>query len=1334
MVKKSLLMLLIFVYILHDTTISFATEIDNTLDESVENTTVVEQIQEEDATTVFSDVNDENIDLNYSEDENYFFQSNESEIIDTNNDSSSVLFTIQKQPMSASGYIGDEIYFTTDVEGEDLKFQWYFTADSLDKWYQCKYYYEKDTEGNLYKSDYVGIDSNTLKMRISKNNLAYKYKCVITNGNEEKLETDLVDISIKEPVISSQSEDVINFIDNDNLDLFVDVMGSNLYYRWFESSDGGSTWRKTYITGYTSNHLFINDVRPDYDGYKYYCQIKDAYGHLVNSKIITIKSNIDNEETQDFSIISQPQNVSGYIGDEISFSAEATGSNLKYQWFFTAENLNKWYSCKYYYEKDANGKLFASDYYGTNSNTLQMRIAKNILPYKYKCIISNDKGEVLETNVVNISIKKPEILSQSDGIIEYLDNSNVNLFVEVLGSDLYYRWYESSDKGQTWKKTFIDGYASDKLLLANLNIECDGKQYYCQIKDAYGNTVNSDVMMLNRSADSNLFSFYSDEEITTFERNVILSYDRLLESMTIDDANGKICFDISNMSVNEEDVYIFSFSAQCLSKCTNIGFRVNGDDNQFYEIYPIQVYEQNYVLPLIGLTNIDSISLELNENNSIRIGNFELSTLGKANISDYQVGIFARNNAETLIDYESGIGYMATDSLVDGEYMYTIYQGTLLVYSLQQPDYPQIISSLSGLGDTRELAITNDGKTLFVSSRVDGVFLVDVSNPYNVVLTSNIDTLGLATGIAITGDYCFICSRRHGVEIYNISNTIAPKFCSQIYSENKEMYDCSISNGFLYVSLWAEKKINIYDLSNIYNPVFIADIQLDGNAAGSMVVNGKLYVATGYNSNGYAKSPNNLNFGMGNGMEIYDVENPHNPKWLSTTKLDSRYYISGFDHWRVIVSENIAYVINAYNGVYVYDVSDCQAPKRLEKITIRIPSGHYKYKVLQGNNFLLPYNQNEYTQSLVTSVTPVDGKLYITTHTGDKYKSLEADVLRNSRTGLYVLNRDYAYRVSKNDFKLDGESILIEQHYRQFDEDYTYNIVSTSSNVRGIAEVENNLLIAAGSKGIQVYNIHTGELKELTGFKTVNSIIAIDNYVYVAENGVGVRGYLWNGDNLELIDKCIVSMTDVVNNMHLSKNNNYIIAQNGLYNYIIMDISTRNEIKIIENTYAGGMYYKNISNDLTNSGIVGISARNSLIFYNENENKELEKINEINNKYYLEDAGITGYGDYVIQIYTNGYVYYNPEELTDDNISNVATRVRIEGLDIKGCPKVVGNKLYICDYLGRKITILDITDINKPVLLNQVSFEFSLDNIYSIDDKIIIPLAHQGFLVLKEKE
>ena len=97
----------------------------------------------------------------------------------------------------------------------------------------------------------------------------------------------------------------------------------------------------------------------------------------------------------------------------------------------------------------------------------------------------------------------------------------------------------------------------------------------------------------------------------------------------------------------------------------------------------------------------------------------------------------------------TGLGKNSMDSIKNGDYLYSISQSdkTLYVYSIaDDKSNPILVNSLTNIGDLRQMALSEDGKTLAITARGDSSFVYDVTNPAEPKLASRIDSLEFASG------------------------------------------------------------------------------------------------------------------------------------------------------------------------------------------------------------------------------------------------------------------------------------------------------------------------------------------------------------------------------------------------------------------------------------------------------------------------------------------------------------------------------------------------------------------------------------------------------------
>lgn len=533
----------------------------------------------------------------------------------------------------------------------------------------------------------------------------------------------------------------------------------------------------------------------------------------------------------------------------------------------------------------------------------------------------------------------------------------------------------------------------------------------------------------------------------------------------------------------------------------------------------------------------------------------------------------------------------------------------------------------------------------------------------------------------------------------------------------------------MYASSWAQKKIYVYSLKDIYSPQKVSTISVNGNAAGCYARAGVLYVATGYHSNDDKSTITSAGYGMGNGMDIYDVSNPSNPKWLSTASIDGRYFYSGFDHWRVNISGNYAYLTSANNGMYVWDISEPTAPKRVDKVTISIPNSSASYKKIDLNQkYLFSFNQEEASQSFVTACAVVDGYVYICTNSGDIFSNKSNQTLSGKHKGMYAISLEEAVYEENEKGILTGKKVAAENKNLQIAD---YNAVQyiTGDTIYAITESDLYYYFAAGSNGIKVY---TKNMELVGNYQTkgfAKDLKITDNIMYVAESDCGLGVYELDGKQIREIGRCNYdSYNTAFSYLSVFPNQKYLLAQIGWSRYAIIDVTNPRSPKIEKETTTGTMYYHNLCNGLVSEKYTCVYDRSYITWFSLNNDNQVTQVCKLNNTVYEETSGVAAAGDYALTVYNNGYIYYKPDTVSQESLKS-AKYVKIPNVKkLKGEPTVYGDILIVSYGVNRQITMIDISDIDNPKLIAQVSVDGNPGIVYVNEKNIFVPLGHGGIL------
>jgi hypothetical protein len=159
----------------------------------------------------------------------------------------------------------------------------------------------------------------------------------------------------------------------------------------------------------------------------------------AESHCIIVKDEKVNDQIPDVngpSIISNPENGEAIYGDSISFTVEAEGTDLTYQWQYSKDGEN-------WVDSTVSG-------YATNSISVVAKPANNEL--KYRCKVKSGEDEVYSDSAVISSIP---IISEQPESTSAKSRDMFQFTVGTRGSDVTYQWQYSKD-GICWYNSTAD--------------------------------------------------------------------------------------------------------------------------------------------------------------------------------------------------------------------------------------------------------------------------------------------------------------------------------------------------------------------------------------------------------------------------------------------------------------------------------------------------------------------------------------------------------------------------------------------------------------------------------------------------------------------------------------------------------------------------------------------------------------------------------------------------------------------------------------------------------------------------------------------------------------
>ena len=224
----------------------------------------------------------------------------------------------------------------------------------------------------------------------------------------------------------------------------------------------------------------------------YSTKLLDAYRYGTNSeyKRHTIRSLARNGEIYEIGVDShvllqdgsvaaplitaQPKDASAVEGKKVTFTMNAVGEGLYFQWFYRQPGSEEWYPLN-----------------GETGRKLTVTADKNNNKYRYLCEVIN-RGGLEQTERVTLSvIYKPEITRQpvsQSGV----DGEKVSFMVVANGEKLTYQWYRLTPNSSSWDT--INSGTSAKLTLT-ANEAHDGTKYRCVVSNEAGKVTSSEAKL-----------------------------------------------------------------------------------------------------------------------------------------------------------------------------------------------------------------------------------------------------------------------------------------------------------------------------------------------------------------------------------------------------------------------------------------------------------------------------------------------------------------------------------------------------------------------------------------------------------------------------------------------------------------------------------------------------------------------------------------------------------------------------------------------------------------------------------------------------------------------
>ena len=385
---------------------------------------------------------------------NSYGKSVETDVVNVTFDTKDI--TITKQPEDVITQQGEKVKFSVEATGMNLSYQWMYRSSSTSAWRN------------------FAAGTTSMIEKVAGKWDGWQVKCVIQNSYGNSVDTNIVNITFatKNIVITKQPESVTTQ-QGEKIKLSVEAAGTNLSYQWMYRVNSTSAWRN-FAAGTNSA---IEKVTGKWDGWQIKCVIQDSYGNSVETDVVNIAF-----IKKEIVITKQPEDVITQQGEKVTFSVEATGTELSYQWVYRVNSSSPWYN-------------FAA----ATTPTIE-KVTGKWNGWQVKCVIWNKYGNSIETDVANITFDTQEkiVITRQPKDVVTQQGKKVVFSVEAAGTDLSYQWMYRSSSTSAWRNFAAATTPAIEKVVGQWN----GWQVKCMITDSEGNSTETDVANITFGSDT----------------------------------------------------------------------------------------------------------------------------------------------------------------------------------------------------------------------------------------------------------------------------------------------------------------------------------------------------------------------------------------------------------------------------------------------------------------------------------------------------------------------------------------------------------------------------------------------------------------------------------------------------------------------------------------------------------------------------------------------------------------------------------------------------------------------------------------------------------------
>ena len=375
---------------------------------------------------------------------------------------------ITSQPSEQATLEGSTTTFSITAVGSSLFYQWY--------------------KNSVIIPNATGASYTTPALTLADNGA--KFHCIVSNGGGSVTSSDaLLIVNTAAPVILSNPSNT-SVIEGNTATFSVSASGSSLSYQWQKN---GSAITNATSASYTTPATTLAD-----SGATFQCVVTNPGGRVTSgSATLSVAPAAPK-------ITVQPSDQAAPQGTAVTFSIQASGSNLTYQW-------------------QKNGAPITGAT-GQNYTTAPVTLADN--GAKFLCVVSNSTGSVT-SNQANLTVNAAAPVITQQPSKQTISAGQTAVFsITATGSNLAYKWQRNG--------VAIDGATAASYTTPPATRADSGAAFRCVVSNSGGSVTSSAAILAVLTPQYNLrIAALGNGGMVSPDGNVTVSYGDSLQIKAI---------------------------------------------------------------------------------------------------------------------------------------------------------------------------------------------------------------------------------------------------------------------------------------------------------------------------------------------------------------------------------------------------------------------------------------------------------------------------------------------------------------------------------------------------------------------------------------------------------------------------------------------------------------------------------------------------------------------------------------------------------------------------------------------------------------------------------